>query len=222
MNTAPAEKTKEPGSYIIPNDKVPHEVLTTIRTKVGSHNGRPQLDKDGNPIKVSIVTARENGSYLGAVVLNSDEWLAQAVGHKGTTVVIHKKDCIDFVSDKLKWLNNNKRMNTCDIQVHYDGDKAKAYPWDRNGHSKDATQSKDAAKPAPAREPSARDFMQAALEYLSQIKNVKSREAFQQHLGEVSRQVGLSKPAPAPEKTASKPAPAKGKAKEAPATEMER
>jgi hypothetical protein len=211
-STESRSNSKAVGDYIHPIDQIPHEVFTTVKVKAANdHDGRPRLDAKGEPIKVLIVTAKENGSYKGDVLLNGPEWLAQAVGKQRTTIVMHRKADLNLVSERLKQLDESKRMNTTNIQVHYDGTQAKVYPWVRD---------KEAAKDAPAaaekKAPlTAKDFASAAQQYADTIKNAKSREAFLKHIEAVSQKLEQGKSADKAAAPKAKAAPSPAKAKEA-------
>uniref|UniRef100_A0A071MHB6 Uncharacterized protein n=1 Tax=Burkholderia cenocepacia TaxID=95486 RepID=A0A071MHB6_9BURK len=62
-------------------------------------------------------------------MFNTEHYLIQQVATR--SVVFHRKDRMTFVSDRLKWMDENARLNGSELQVGYDGDQAKVYPWDR-------------------------------------------------------------------------------------------
>lgn len=73
---------------------------------------------------------RENGGPYRGEVFNTDAWLVQEVATR--SVVFHAKDKMAFVSERLRWLDANQRLNGSDLQIGYDGDRPQAYPWDRS------------------------------------------------------------------------------------------
>ncbi|CAG9262472.1 DNA primase [Paraburkholderia unamae] len=81
----------------------------------------------GSPLKMG--TPRENGGPYRGEVFNTEHYLIQEVATR--SVVFHRKDQMTFVSDRLKWMNDNARLNGSELQVGYDGSEAKVYPWDR-------------------------------------------------------------------------------------------
>jgi putative DNA primase/helicase len=81
----------------------------------------------GSPLRMG--TPRENGGPYRGEVLNTDHYLIQEVATR--SVVFHLKDPMTFVSDRLKWMDENARLNGAELQVGYDGSEAKVYPWDR-------------------------------------------------------------------------------------------
>lgn len=113
---APANR-KETGKAVFDLKDVPAEIKTAASARFG---------KPG--VEVNISAARANGSYRGEV-LASDSYLAQKVGEN--SIVIHKKDDLEFVSQKHQWANENKKLGGADLAIHYDEDKAKAYPHDK-------------------------------------------------------------------------------------------
>ncbi|RQR75250.1 PriCT-2 domain-containing protein [Burkholderia sp. Bp9015] len=81
----------------------------------------------GSPLKMG--TPRENGGPYRGEVFNTEHYLIQQVATR--SVVFHRKDQMTFVSDRLKWMDENARLNGSELQVGYDGCQAKVYPWDR-------------------------------------------------------------------------------------------
>ncbi|WP_322104049.1 PriCT-2 domain-containing protein [Paraburkholderia sp. J41] len=81
----------------------------------------------GSPLKMG--TPRENGGPYRGEVFNTEHYLIQEVATR--SVVFHSKDQMTFVSDRLKWMDENARLNGSELQVGYDGSQAKVYPWDR-------------------------------------------------------------------------------------------
>ncbi|WP_175824490.1 PriCT-2 domain-containing protein [Burkholderia cepacia] len=81
----------------------------------------------GSPLKMA--TPRENGGLYRGEVFNTEHYLIQEVATR--SVVFHSKDQMTFVSERLKWMDENARLNGSELQVGYDGSQAKVYPWDR-------------------------------------------------------------------------------------------
>jgi putative DNA primase/helicase len=81
----------------------------------------------GSPLRMG--TPRENGGPYRGEVFNTEHYLIQEVATR--SVVFHQKDQMTFVSDRLKWMDENARLNGAELQVGYDGSEAKVYPWDR-------------------------------------------------------------------------------------------
>ncbi|MBN3846100.1 DNA replication protein [Paraburkholderia sp. Ac-20342] len=81
----------------------------------------------GSPLRMG--TPRENGGPYRGEVFNTEHYLIQEVATR--SVVFHRKDQMTFVSDRLKWMNENARLNGAELQIGYDGSEAKVYPWDR-------------------------------------------------------------------------------------------
>ncbi|VWB62970.1 DNA replication primase [Burkholderia lata] len=81
----------------------------------------------GSPLRMG--TPRENGGPYRGEVFNTEHYLIQEVATR--SVVFHRKDQMTFVSDRLKWMDENARLNGSDLQLGYDGAQAKVYPWDR-------------------------------------------------------------------------------------------
>ncbi|KVW76231.1 PriCT-2 domain-containing protein [Burkholderia ubonensis] len=81
----------------------------------------------GSPLRMG--TPRENGGPYRGEVFNTEHYLIQEVATR--SVVFHRKDQMTFVSERLKWMDENARLNGSELQVGYDGGQAKVYPWDR-------------------------------------------------------------------------------------------
>lgn len=81
----------------------------------------------GSPLRMG--TPRENGGPYRGEVFNTEHYLIQEVATR--SVVFHRKDQMTFVSERLKWMDENARLNGSELQVGYDGSEAKVYPWDR-------------------------------------------------------------------------------------------
>lgn len=108
---------KEVGNYIFPHDEIPKEIITHAEARLGE--------------KTNVNPARFNGDYKGTVILNSDKYIVQAVGNREQSAVVHLKKDIELVSDNLKWRDQNNRMGSTDVAIHYNEDKARVYPWNR-------------------------------------------------------------------------------------------
>ncbi|AFT86206.1 DNA primase/helicase [Paraburkholderia phenoliruptrix BR3459a] len=81
----------------------------------------------GTPLRMA--TPRENGGPYRGEVFNTDHYLIQEVATR--SVVFHPKAQMEFVSERLRWMDENARLNGSELQVGYDGDRPKVYPWDR-------------------------------------------------------------------------------------------
>jgi putative DNA primase/helicase len=74
-------------------------------------------------------TPRENGGPYRGEVFNTEHYLIQEVATR--SVVFHPKDQMEFASDRLRWMDENARLNGSELQIGYDADRPKVYPWDR-------------------------------------------------------------------------------------------
>lgn len=179
------------GNYIHKIEDVPKEVRDYALNKLNPVDevGDRIRDGQGNPITARISTAKENGSYYGPVILNNEKFIVQAVGKERLSAVVHHKENVALQGASLTLLDAKKTMNGTSVQIHYTGDKSKAYHWaDKNkqmpGPVKvaDKTPEKEVIK--------AEDFMLQATAYAkTNIKNTNQREAFLKHLGNVTNQV---------------------------------
>ncbi len=209
-----ASNTKVVGGYLHKIEEVPKEVRDYAINKLNPVDAAGERIKDaqGNNITARISTAKENGSYYGPVILNNEKFLVQAVGKERLSAVVHHKDDVALQGASLALLDAKKTMNGTNVQVHYTGDKAKAYHWsDKSKQAADPA--KDAPEKAPQQAPvkeamKAEDFMKQAADYAKEnIKNTNQREAFLKHLGNVTEQAFNKQP----EVTKSTPAPVQAK-----------
>ncbi|WP_213762418.1 PriCT-2 domain-containing protein [Caballeronia sp. dw_19] len=81
----------------------------------------------GTPLRMG--TPRENGGPYRGEVFNTEHYLIQEVATR--SVVFHPKGRMEFASDRLRWMDENARLNGSELQIGYDGDRPKVYPWDR-------------------------------------------------------------------------------------------
>ncbi|MBW9105102.1 PriCT-2 domain-containing protein [Paraburkholderia phenoliruptrix] len=94
---------------------VPHEVRALAEHRFGS------------PLRMG--TPRENGGPYRGEVFNTEHYLIQEVATR--SVVFHPKVQMEFVSERLRWMDENARLNGTELQVGYQGARPKVYPWDR-------------------------------------------------------------------------------------------
>lgn len=80
-------------------------------------------------VDIRMGTPRENGGPYRGEVFDVDRYLIQEVAPR--SVVFHARDKADFVSERLKWAAEHQRLNGTDVQIGYEGDIPKVYPWDR-------------------------------------------------------------------------------------------
>lgn len=177
------------GDYVSKVEDVPKEVREYAVNKLTPLvDGKRVKDGQGKEITAVVSTAKENGSYYGPVILNNDKYLVQAVGKDRLYAIVHQKEDLTLKSSTLALLDAKKQLNGTNVQIHYTGDKAQAYPYADKGRQRDTAAP---AKEAPVRETiKPEDFMQKASEYAkANIKNGNQREAFLKHLGNVAQQV---------------------------------
>lgn len=78
---------------------------------------------------IRMGTPRENGGPYRGEVFDAGGYLIQEVALR--SVVFHAREDADFVSERLKWAADHQRLNGTDIQIGYDRNVPKVYPWDR-------------------------------------------------------------------------------------------
>lgn len=173
------------GDYLMKIEEVPKEVRDYAINKLSpaDADGNRLKDAQGKEVRAGISTAKENGSYYGPVVLNNDKFIVQAVGKDQSYAVVHPKDKVELQGQTLAMLDAKKRLNGFNVQIHYTGDKAKAYPY----RAKEATADKAEAQQKEAVKPET--LIAQAQQYAAEnIKNANQRAAFLKHMEQVTQQ----------------------------------
>jgi hypothetical protein len=106
-----------PGKYRMEFDQIPPEIKDLAKQKLGD--------------KATIAPARENGNYKGSVMLNSEQYLVQAIGKDNKAAIVHRKEDIELVSQNLQWRDQEKRLGSVNVAVYYKGEKANVFPWNK-------------------------------------------------------------------------------------------
>lgn len=174
---------KEPGLPLLKEDYIPASTVKIIEGKL------PEGGKVG--------VAREDGAYKGKIVYSDDRYIGQAVGKDQKNAVLHLRRDVELVGSNLDYRAKNNILNGASVQVHYNGDKAKAYPFNAEREAKQREESRDVRRADHAahrdggvkiqdpreKKLSPDQLMRQAQQYASdQIKNPKQREAFLKHL----------------------------------------
>jgi hypothetical protein len=200
QSTEKATPAKKPGEYLIKHEDIPPAVSKLMRDKMGEGS--------------EVHPAKENGTYKGKVIFTNEHYVGQAVGREGKMAIVHRKADIELQGNELKWRMENNRLNNAGVQVFYNGDKGKAYPFNLEkqqaaGDHEHAAAGAGKGTRSPAL--TAEQVMEQATKYAAEnIKNVKQREAFLKHLSAATEQAKAPQEA-AKTKTA-KAEPAKAKA----------
>lgn len=205
--------TKDAGKYVSAPDKIPHEIKAFVDKRLGQDaKGDPRVDDQGNTIKPSVFPAKENGSYKGKVILNTETHLVQSIGKDEKTAVVHDKANLELMGERLKWRDANQKLHNADIQIHYQDGKGKAYPLAKDNEKPQQAASLNGLNPEK--------MLEKAQQYASEnIKNSKSRDAFLKHM---QNMVSPSKQAGDQSKASFQEKPSKSTAKAPKEPEMER
>ena len=139
-------------------DEVPGEIKALAQHRFGA--------------QIRMATPRENGGPYRGEVFNTEHYLIQEVSTR--SVVFHAKSNMEFVSDRLRWMDENQRLNGAEVQVGYDGARAKVYPWDR---ARDLLERTVASLKKSAREVGFGSELDATLDQLQTISWTRVREA---------------------------------------------
>lgn len=202
-NEKEAPTKKDAGNYITPPDKIPHEIKAFIDKRLGHDADGNQRTENGAPVKPSVFPAKENGSYKGKVILNTETHLVQSIGKDEKTAVVHEKANLEMVGNRLKWRDENQKLHNADIQIHYKDGKGKAFPHASEKEQPQKTTAPERVGFTPEQ------YIEKAQIYAAQnIKNAKSRESFLKHVE------NMAKPELTQNKQASPKQPAKAQSSE--------
>jgi len=193
------------GDYLMKIEDVPKEVRDYAINKISPKDadGNTQKDEKGKERRAGISSAKENGSYYGPVILNNDKFIVQAVGKDRSYAVVHPKDKVELQGPTLATLDEQKRMNGFDVQIHYTGDRAKAYPHKAKETTAAQGEKTQASKPKEGMTPET--IIAKAQEYAAEnIKHAGQRTAFLKHMEAVTQQAFQRDTSP--QKQAIKPA----------------
>jgi putative DNA primase/helicase len=139
-------------------DEVPGEIKALAQHRFGA--------------QIRMAAPRENGGPYRGEVFNTEHYLIQEVSTR--SVVFHAKSNMEFVSDRLRWMDENQRLNGAEVQVGYDGARAKVYPWDR---ARDLLERTVASLKKSAREVGFGNDLDATLDQLQATSWTRVREA---------------------------------------------
>lgn len=146
----------------------------------------------GSPLRMG--TPRENGGPYRGEVFNTEHYLIQEVATR--SVVFHPKTQMEFVSERLRWMDENARLNGSELQVGYEGDRPRVYPWDR---ARDLLDRTVGSLKKSARELNFSPNLEGMLDQLQARSWVRIREARTAAL-EQSKERSVSQDPPGPDR----------------------
>ncbi len=153
-----ASARRQVGEPLYGLDAVPGEIKALAQHRFGA--------------QIRMATPRENGGPYRGEVFNTEHYLIQEVSTR--SVVFHAKSDMEFVSDRLRWMDENQRLNGAEVQVGYDGTHGKVYPWDR---ARDLLERTVASLKKSAREVGFGNDLDATLDQLQATSWTRVREA---------------------------------------------
>lgn len=158
LRGANTPERRQVGEPLYGLDEVPGEIKALAQHRFGA--------------QIRMATPRENGGPYRGEVFNTEHYLIQEVWTR--SVVFHAKANMEFVSDRLRWMDENQRLNGAEVQVGYDGSHGKVYPWDR---ARDLLERTVASLKKSAREVGFGSELDAALDQLQGASWTRVREA---------------------------------------------
>lgn len=190
VQTTPASEKDRP--YRIPESAITDDVRAVIASKIGD--------------QAVAYPAKVGGSYKGPVIHADDSFIVQAVGKDRNSAVVHQRSDLEMQGAQLRQRDRNHDLVDRNIQVHYRGTSAKAYPMNPASPAQSSDKPADERSAAPAKpDRMYREFVVAtAAEYAQGVfKTAKQREAFVGHVTAMldpNRQISPGTPAPSAEK----------------------
>lgn len=171
-------KPKGPGNYLMDPQLVPPEIREFVanRMEPKDANGNRLLNDTNQPVRAEVMPARENGSYYGPVVFNNAQFMVQAVGKNQQFAVVHDKRDVELQGPSLQDRDAKRQLNGAVVQVHYNGERAKAYPYKQKEQTRD--QAQEAPKPPKAPELTREGLVASAVQYAASNLRANQREAF--------------------------------------------
>lgn len=157
-HAAGASARRQVGEPLYGLDEVPGEIKALAQHRFGA--------------QIRMATPRENGGPYRGEVFNTEHYMIQEVSTR--SVVFHAKANVEFVSDRLRWMDENQRLNGAEVQVGYDGTHGKVYPWDR---ARDLLERTVASLKKSAREVGFGNDLDATLDQLQATSWTRVREA---------------------------------------------
>lgn len=157
-HAAGASARRQVGEPLYGLDEVPGEIKALAQHRFGA--------------QIRMATPRENGGPYRGEVFNTEHYLIQEVSTR--SVVFHAKANVEFVSDRLRWMDENQRLNGAEVQLGYDGAHGKVYPWDR---ARDLLERTVASLKKSAREMGFGNDLDATLDQLQAASWTRVREA---------------------------------------------
>lgn len=149
---------RELGQQVMTPDAIPEGIKAAVADKLGAD--------------ARTAPAREGGGYKGKVIYANDRYMVQAVGQKQENAVVHRKSDVEFVGQKLGWREQKGLLNGVSVQVHYNGDKGKAYVWNQ-----EREQAARTAKAQEAQGPSKQQGEARKVEMAERSKNPNAEAA---------------------------------------------
>jgi putative DNA primase/helicase len=77
----------------------------------------------------TLYAPKENGGPYNGEIREVSGYLIQEVGPR--SLVVHEQKSLEFVSDRHKWMQENRKINGQEVAIWYKGDEAKVFPYDR-------------------------------------------------------------------------------------------
>ncbi|WP_434661891.1 PriCT-2 domain-containing protein [Paraburkholderia sp. A3BS-1L] len=122
--------------------------------------------------QIRMATPRENGGPYRGEVFSTASYMIQEVATR--SVVFHAKAGMEFVSGRLRWMDEHQRLNAAEVQVAYDGARPRVYPWDR---ARDQLYRTVASLKKSAHEAGFGEALDATLDQLQAVSWARVRQA---------------------------------------------
>jgi putative DNA primase/helicase len=115
QSAATQTQHREPGQALYDIKNLPAETRADVQRIFGNRH--------------TLYAPRQNGGPYSGEVRETEGYLVQEVGPR--SLIIHDKVALEFANDRLKWMDENKKLNGHELTVFYNEAQGKVYPYDR-------------------------------------------------------------------------------------------
>jgi len=182
MNEVNTNNQTKQEKYFINTNDIPKETKDFLKEKVGND--------------AKIFSPKEYASYKGAVIYSDEKYLAQAIGKDSKTIIIHPHDKLTIMGEGLQNRAANNDLNNRNVQIHYKDVETigKVFSWNKEKEQEKIKEALAAKELRETKQMTVKEVKESAKLYAqTNIKNVKQREAFLNHLEKATESLSINK-----------------------------
>jgi len=182
MNEVNTNNQTKQEKYFINTNDIPKETKDFLKEKVGND--------------AKIFSPKEHASYKGTVVYSDEKYLAQTVGKDSKTIIVHPHDKLEIIGDVLQNRAANNDLNNRNVQIHYKDVETigKVFSWNKEKEQEKIKEALAAKELRETKQMTVKEVKESAKLYAqTNIKNVKQREAFLNHLEKATESLSINK-----------------------------